>query len=112
MRVRYLRQAFESRVGDDVRVTFDRRLSLNITRGPELGLNGSGWQRPPERGVVLEIKFTRGYPAWIGRLIREFGLQAQSMSKYARLVTHACAMRFCAPVMQRGEFNGTFAALS
>ena len=46
IRVRYVRQAFESRFDDDVRVTFDRHLSLNITPTPELGLNGSGWQRP------------------------------------------------------------------
>jgi hypothetical protein len=110
VRVRYVRQAFESRVDDDVRVTFDRQLSLNITRYPELGLNGSGWQRLPERGVVLEVKFTRGYPAWIGRLVREFGLKTQSMSKYARLVTHACAMRFCAPVVQPRDARESVAA--
>ena len=101
LRVRYLRQAFKSRFDDDVRVTLDRRLSLNVTRTPELGLNGSGWQRAPERGVILEIKFTHGYPMWVGRLVREFGLRQQSISKYARMVTHACAMRFCAPVLHR-----------
>ena len=54
IRVRYVRRAFESRSADDVRVTFDRRLSFNVTREEEVGLNGLGWQ--PLRGdlVVLE----------------------------------------------------------
>jgi hypothetical protein len=100
VRVRYLRQAFESRFADEVRVTFDRQLSLSITRTHELGLNGPGWQRVPERGVVLEIKFTHGYPVWVSRLVQQFGLQAQSMSKYVRSLTHASALRFCAPAVQ------------
>lgn len=98
LRVRYARQAFESMLDDDVRVTFDRQLCLNVTRTPEMGLNGFGWQRLPERDVVLEIKFTHGYPQWVVRMVREFDLRQQSMSKYARLIAHACAMRFCAPV--------------
>jgi len=106
VRVRYTRQAFESRFDDDVRVTFDRRISLNITRAPVLDLNGFGWQRPPEHGVVLEIKFTHGYPAWLARMARELGLRQQSISKYARMVTRACAMRFCAPVVGRGGMSG------
>ena len=100
VRVRYFRQAFESRFADDVRVTIDRQLSLKITRTLELGRDGSGWQRWPERGVVLEIKFTHGYPTWVSRLVQQFGLQPQSMSKYVRLLTHASALRFCAPAVQ------------
>ena len=110
IRVRYLRQAFESRCEDDVRVTFDRQLSLNVTRTPELGLNGYGWQRPRERGVVLEIKFTHGYPKWVNQAVRQFGLQQQSISKYAKMITHACAMRFCAPVIQPQQQYGMMPA--
>jgi hypothetical protein len=112
LRVRYLRQAFESRAEDDVRITFDRRLSLQVTRGPVLGLNGPGWQRPPEHAVVLEIKFTDVYPVWINRLVRQFGLRQQSMSKYVRLVAHACGLRFCAPVVRRRDDHGALVAIS
>jgi len=111
VRVRYFRQAFDSRFADEVRVTFDRQLSLSITRTHELGLNGPGWQRVPERGVLLEVKFTHGYPVWVSRLVQEFGLQAQSMSKYVRLVTHACALRFCAPVVQSRVVHGAVEAV-
>jgi hypothetical protein len=105
MRVRYLRQAFESRFDDDVRVTLDRELGFNVAHAPELLLDGSGWQRASDQGVILEIKFTHGYPMWTGRLVREFGLRPQSISKYARSVTQAREMRLC-PVTQPGNTRG------
>lgn len=110
MRVRYVRRAFESRFADDVRVTFDRRLSFNVTREAEVGLNGLGWQ--PLRGnlVVLEIKFTHGYPAWINDLVQRFGLEVQSMSKYARTVAQACATRYDGPAIG-GGLHGVSAVL-
>lgn len=86
--LRYVREAFESRCNDDVRVTFDRRLSFKPTDGPALSHNGGGWHRPPEHGVVLEIKFTRGYPPWISRLAHAFGLRQRGHSKYGRAVAH------------------------
>lgn len=88
MLLRYAREAFESRCNDDVRVTFDRQLSFKPTYGPALSHNGGGWHRPPERGVVLEIKFTRGYPPWISRLAHVFGLRQRGHSKYGRAVAH------------------------
>lgn len=86
--LRYARQAFESRRDDDVRVTFDRQLSFKLTEGPTLSHNGGGWHRPPEHRVVLEIKFTRGYPPWISRLAHVFGLRQRGHSKYGRAVAH------------------------
>lgn len=112
MRVRYMRQAFESRFRDDVRMTFDRQLSLNPTPSPQLGLNGAGWQRLPQRAVVFEIKFTTGYPRWVCRMIQQFGLQPQSMSKYARSVAHACGMRLCAPRVCQGTNDGAILAIT
>ncbi|MBN1511509.1 MAG: polyphosphate polymerase domain-containing protein [Phycisphaerae bacterium] len=90
--LRYLREAFESRFDDDVRVTFDRHLRCRVTHAPELGHNGCGWHQPPERGVVLEIKFTHGYPLWISRMLHAFGLRLASNSKYMRAIRHE--MRF------------------
>jgi hypothetical protein len=112
VRVRYLRRAYESRFDDDVRVTFDRRICGSVTRVPLLGSDGGGWHYLPGGGVVLEIKFTRGYPSWVNGLVRDFGLQAESISKYARLLTHMCALRFCAPAMRRGAMNEPTVAFS
>ncbi|MHC4355316.1 MAG: hypothetical protein ACYS0H_21665, partial [Planctomycetota bacterium] len=62
-------------------------------------LGGRGWQRNPftMAGVILEIKFTDRYPAWLGRLAKMFGLRARSISKYASSLQNASALQFCAP---------------
>jgi len=101
IRVRYTRLAFEGRFDPDVRMTFDRNLAFNVTRTCRLEGAGTGWQRLPEQAVVCEVKFSAGYPVWIGRMIEQFGLRQQSVSKYARAVTHACHLRFCAPRARR-----------
>ncbi len=90
--LRYFREAYEGRRADDVRVTFDRQLSFRATRTAELGHDGCGWHQPLDRRVVLEIKFTHGYPTWIGRMVHELELRQGSNSKYKRAIKHE--MRF------------------
>lgn len=97
VRTRYLRQAFEGIVDDRVRVTFDRKLSYNVTLKPDVGLNGQGWHYLLPNKVILEIKFTGHYPAWLSHVVRNFNLRKQSMSKYATSVKQSSLMGFCAP---------------
>ncbi len=97
--VRYMRQAYE---GDDhsrVRVTFDRDLAYNVTKAAKVRLGGRGWQMNPFTigGVILEIKFTDHYPAWLSRLVKQFDLRARSISKYASSLQDSSALGFCAP---------------
>jgi hypothetical protein len=97
--IRYLRQAYEDSSHNRVRVTFDRELSYNVTRAPEVLLNGQGWQHHPisRGGVILEIKFTARYPAWLARMVGCLNLRQESFSKYATSITSACSLGFCAP---------------
>ena len=95
--VRYLRCAYEGDSENRVRVTFDRDLCYNVTDKPDVKLGGLGWQRNPQGGVILEIKFTGRYPAWLSRMAECFGLRQQSMSKYATSIKKACSLKFCAP---------------
>ena len=99
--VRYMRQAYEGDGQNRVRVTFDRDLAYSITNAAQVRLGGGGWQRDPFTmgGVILEIKFTDRYPAWLGRLVRHFDLRTRSISKYASSVQDSCALQFCAPEM-------------
>ncbi len=106
LRVRYLRQAFVGLCNDRTRVTFDRQLSFNVTYTPTVRLDDDGWQRLPRHGVILEIKFTEWCPAWLSQMIRCFGLQSRSLSKYARLVKRASGLRFCGPTVARGSLDG------
>lgn len=96
--VRYLRQAYESIIDDRVRITLDRELSYNVTRNVLIRSDGPGWHYIPlNNKVILEIKFTGTYPAWIDRLVKYFGIKTQSVSKYANSIKHSCLLRFCAP---------------
>ena len=97
--IRYLRQAYEDTSHNRVRVTFDRELCYNVTSSPEVLLNGQGWQHHPisRGGVILEIKFTARYPAWLARMVGCLNLRQESFSKFATSITSACSLGFCAP---------------
>lgn len=97
--VRYMRRAYEGDMHNRVRVTFDRRLAYSVTDNPEVLLNGRGWHQHPitTNNVILEIKFTGRYPAWLARMAEYFELRQRSMSKYANSVVRSCGLRFCAP---------------
>jgi hypothetical protein len=105
--IRYLRQAFENTDENRVRVTFDRELCYKVTELPEVRLGGTGWQRNALTNgyVVLEIKFTGTYPAWLSRMAAHFNLQARSVSKYATSIEQACALGFCAPELRNALYG-------
>jgi hypothetical protein len=97
--IRYIRQAFENDSENRVRVTFDRELCYKVTTVPEVKLDGSSWQfNSLTRGnVIMEIKFTARYPAWLGRMVKCFDLRQRSISKYATSIKQSCVLGFCAP---------------
>jgi SPX domain protein involved in polyphosphate accumulation len=97
--IRYLRQAYEDTSHNRIRVTFDRELCYNVTKSPKVLLNGHGWQRHPisRGGVILEIKFTARYPAWLSHMVGCLNLRQESFSKFATSITSACSLGFCAP---------------
>ena len=97
IRVRYKRKAYEDDSDNRVRVTFDRLLCHNAGSEPIVMFNGIGWQRHRLDNVILELKFTARYPAWLSRMVKYFELRRESISKYATSVKHACSMGFCAP---------------
>ncbi len=94
--VRYMRQAYEAEGENRVRVTFDRQLIYKVSSDPEISFNGQGWQHNLS-GVILEIKFTGRYPAWLGRMVRYFDLQHRSVSKYVTSVKKAFRSGLCVP---------------
>jgi len=92
--VRYMRQAFEDDSSNRVRITFDRELSFKPVNSPVLMLNGSGWQRIPMDFVILEIKFSNQYPAWLSDMVKIFDLKQTAMSKYVSSVKESCFFGF------------------
>jgi len=97
MRVRYVRRAYEGDSENRVRVTLDRQLAYNVSSEPKVSFVGRRWQRHSLGAVILEIKFTACYPAWLSRMAECFNLRQQSISKYVSSVKQSCLMGFCAP---------------
>ncbi len=82
--VRYWREAYNSRFGDPVRITFDSDVACLPSVGwvDYVHLNGRGWRRLFEPYVILEIKFTDTFPSWVQDLIYRFDLLRDSYAKY------------------------------
>jgi hypothetical protein len=99
--IRYMREAYEAQGESRVRVTFDRQLCYKVTHQPEVRLGGSGWQHNPYTmgTVIMEIKFTDCYPAWLDRMVKYFNLRGRSVSKYATSLQDSSLLMFCAPYL-------------
>ena len=97
--VRYMRQAFEGNSSNRVRITFDRKLSFKSVNSPILTVGGPGWQLVPMDFVVLEIKFTERYPAWLSEMVKIFDLKQTAMSKYVSTIKQSCEMGYCSTIL-------------
>ena len=105
VRTRYRRQAYESFADKNVRLTFDRDFCFSVTQNLDTRLKGPGWQRVPmSNGVILEIKFNGRFPAWISGMIKYFGCDQKSISKYGLSIEDSLLLRFCSPRLTRGVF--------
>ncbi len=96
--VQYHRQAFESPINERVRITFDRHLSYCPLGGNDFSKSPEDWQLVElNNSVILEIKYTGYFPAWISRMVRHFNLKAQSVSKYAVCMKQASLLPYHGP---------------
>lgn len=86
VQVKYLREAFESRSGDPVRITFDTQLKTRVSRQGSLSHQGDDWLPVPQEGTILEIKFSERFPDWVQSLVDTFSLQKRSVAKYVMSV--------------------------
>jgi hypothetical protein len=100
--ITYLREIHEMPDDDEMRVTFDRQVSVTPYDGPGMLENGlgrllapkRGIPPPPERpvyylpldGVVLELKYEDRAPFWMYDMVRIFNLERRYMCKYAACV--------------------------
>ena len=88
------REAFVSRSGDDVRITFDREMRCQAAHDPSIQPDDRRWRdlrtppcwlgRPP---VLVEIKVGPRPPAWVGAMVSRLGLQRVAFSKYVTAVS-------------------------
>lgn len=88
LHVRYWREAWMSRNDDPVRITFDSDIACLPTVGSidRIRLNGKGWRYLTGNPIILEIKFTDSYPAWVQEFVQRFSLMRDSFAKYCHCV--------------------------
>jgi len=89
LRVRYLREAWESRGADPVRVTFDTKLCYADSPQGEMSCVDGDWRGTYLDNPIVEIKFTNRFPGWLADLARRFGLVRRSVAKYVICVNAA-----------------------
>ena len=88
VRIKYMREAYQARYNEPVRVTIDSDLSHAVTLDDNLTHTEGRWTATPLDGVILEIKFTERFPWWVHDLIREFGLFQKAVPKYVLSLDH------------------------
>lgn len=93
--VSYRREAWFSPGHNAVRVTIDR----DIVCEPRNTYSTSARMAQPthvfEPGeIILEIKFTERFPAWLARVVRDLSLVRTGAAKYVDGVTHADVRNF------------------
>ena len=80
--VEYYREAFRSREGSDMRISFDLQVSSCIadTLFPKTPF----FRQHHPNNAILEIKCHIHRPAWLGKLISRYGLMYVANSKYTQ----------------------------
>lgn len=93
---RYTREPYESIFGEYARLTLDRAMAYQPARTVGLPEPPRGWTYVDaawavggfRRALVLELKFTRGFPRWMSDLVAEFDLERIGYSKYVSSIRH------------------------
>lgn len=80
--VEYSREGWEALDGEDLRITFDHRVSSAPSRS--LFPPSILWHTHYEQGIVLEIKHRGNLPGWLVKLIKENSLKLVANSKFSQ----------------------------
>ncbi len=80
--VSYDREAYVSPNSNHLRVTFDRNISGQNYHAKDGLTSTDEIKSTAMRSVVLEVKYTEYFPAWIRDLVWTLGLQKVSVPKY------------------------------
>ena len=84
--VTYDREAYTGRWDETTRVTFDRHLRVRAFPPLSAMHDETGWHHPLGDWVIVEVKFTRLVPPWMGAVHRRLQLKTQACSKYCTAV--------------------------
>lgn len=102
--VSYRREAWSTPDSNRCRVTFDR----NVTTSPENTFRFDPGHTNPVSvfgsAVVLELKFTGRFPAWMRDMVRIFDLRQCSAAKYVDGLVRMEELRILEPILPDSSF--------
>ena len=85
--VRYYREGYQSRKKEDLRITFDHRVSS--AQAVTLFPGHLFFKMHHPQVVVMEIKFKKDFPAWLHALVQSYGLRVVANSKFTQSISVA-----------------------
>ncbi|MDT8322853.1 MAG: polyphosphate polymerase domain-containing protein [Bacteroidota bacterium] len=80
--ITYEREPFIGRYEGDLRVTLDKHIRASMFPALTDIYTEEGLRPTLCNFAILEVKFTRGVPRWLRRVIHDFGLNRMALSKY------------------------------
>ncbi len=83
--VTYEREAFFSKFDKSLRITFDKNIRYKKAENCEI-LFSEDSDAVKSDFFVLEIKFTKGFPDWLQKILQSLNLKRDSFSKYTTSV--------------------------
>ena len=78
----YEREAYQDKMDDTVRVTFDKNLRSQAYPSIEGLFEEDKLTDALSGKFILEVKFNNHFPSWLNPIISTFSLRKQSASKY------------------------------
>ena len=97
----YEREAYESTLEDEARITFDRGIRYQPAKDLDFAADQGGWtgvdgaraMSNVSTAILVELKFNTTCPVWMIDLVRTFNLERQSFSKYLAAMDHVLEVR-------------------
>jgi len=82
--VQYLREGFQSKRQDGIRITFDHNIQCAYSK--ELFPKEVHWRKHYYSYVVMEIKYKENFPFWLNNLVHSYNLKIVPNSKYTNSI--------------------------
>jgi hypothetical protein len=91
--VTYEREAFQGKVDQTLRVTFDKHLRYMAFPALDDLFEEERLQYVAPRFFILEIKFDRGYAAWLQQIVQKHNVVHTRLSKYTTALEASSELR-------------------
>lgn len=90
--VTYEREAFFSKFDNTLRITFDKNIRYKKANNYEVLFSDHHYQAIHHDFFVLEVKFAKGFPDWLQKILYSHKLVRKSFSKYAESIDEIIAL--------------------